>query len=269
METRRRTQRRQDLDEDDGLVPMPILRPAVRSIPRSTIKQHWRPMGKSGHKHIKKLLEDTLTSVLTHVRSENKKKAVQEELNSLIRHINGQLTGIMVPRYTREGNFSYEKLSSQNRAMEMTLVPELEQIGVLELELRREQTRLEEDTASLHHFQDKKRALDARNKALQKQKLHPLLKSEVEDPVEIDDHLIRQSNSKKTNEERLFYDLAKDRPLKTTVRSLSNSLEHINANTKPLEDLMCKVRSAEQRLLDLAADCGMEGQMMQRWMGSK
>ncbi|CAI2175482.1 10465_t:CDS:2, partial [Funneliformis geosporum] len=154
---------------------------ATRSIPQNTSDIHWKSLSPNTRQHIHDLVLSSVPVVLNSIRGTKRKANLQELLDKLITKIDEKLETHQVPKSSKNSNFDYSKLHSQNRALELTLAQELEQISQMELQLEHEKLLLKEDSKSLAKFCSDKKAVDSRNKMLQRNKLHPLLKEEIED----------------------------------------------------------------------------------------
>ncbi|CAG8555600.1 9573_t:CDS:2 [Funneliformis mosseae] len=207
---------------------------ATRSISQNTNDIHWKSLSPKTRQHIHDLI---LSSV-----------PIDEKLETL-----------QVPKTSKNSNFDYTKLHSQNRALELTLAQELEQISQMEMQLEHEKLQ------SLAIFRSDKKAVDSRNKMLQRNKLHPLLKEEVEDLVEIDEELIKfHFKPSLRDKSSCLYDPEKDDQLCEIEKSLSLHLRSIEKNTQTIDDLVNEIDEAENSLLQLMKNAGLDDKLVEK-----
>jgi hypothetical protein len=199
--------------------------------------------------------------VLNNTRGIKRKANLQDLLDKLIEKIDEKLETLQVPKISKNVNFDYSKLHSQNRSLELTLAQELDQISQMEMQLEHEKQLLKEDTKSLTKFRSDKKAVNSRNKTLQRNKLHPLLKEELEDAVEIDEELIKSHFKPLKNKSLCLYDPEKDDQLCEIEKSLSLHLRSIEKNTQPIDDLVNDVEEAGKCLLQLIKNAGLEDKL--------
>ncbi|CAG8733097.1 2290_t:CDS:2, partial [Cetraspora pellucida] len=146
-------------------------------------------------------------------------------------------------------------------ALEMALANELEQIGQMEIKLEHETLLLDEDTKILAKLKSDKKAVETRNKMLHRTKvrfkreqaytLHPLLKNEFKDAIEVDDELIKGHLKPLKDRSSSLWDPEQDHELCEIKRSISSHLRSIEKNTKVMDNIVSKVEEAEKSLIQL------------------
>ncbi|CAG8589845.1 11650_t:CDS:2 [Funneliformis caledonium] len=229
---------------------------ATRSISQNTNDIHWKSLSPKTRQHIHDLILSSVPVVLNSIRGTKRKDNLQELLNKLITKIDEKLETLQVPKTSKNSNFDYTKLHSQNRALELTLAQELEQISQMEMQLEHEKLQ------SLAIFRSDKKAVDSRNKMLQRNKLHPLLKEEVEDLVEIDEELIKfHFKPSLRDKSSCLYD---DDQLCEIEKSLSLHLRSIEKNTQTIDDLVNEIDEAENSLLQLMKNAGLDDKLVEK-----
>ncbi|RUS13341.1 hypothetical protein BC937DRAFT_95463, partial [Endogone sp. FLAS-F59071] len=249
-----------------------VLRPSIRTISKATISKRWKPLTSIMKKHLVGMLEAAVASVLPQVPGERRRIGAQQHLNQLVRKIEAKLENTTVPQYAVGKNFDHKRLGGQNKLLEITLLPEIEQIAEMEAELTREEMETRQDKEELHQFQEKRKTLDARNTALHKAKLHPLLKLEVEEPVEIDDVTIRgevvKAQAEREREEKLAFLPDKDRALRAVRKSVAARLQLADDRTRELDDVAQGISLAERHVLGLMEGLGLAERVADRGLST-
>ncbi|GBB88075.1 hypothetical protein RclHR1_14600002 [Rhizophagus clarus] len=232
-----------------------------RFVSQNTIDKRWKTLSTKSKQHIHDLVLNSIPAVLNNTRGTKRKANIRDLLDKLITKIDEKLETLQVPKTSKTVNFDYDKLHSQNRSLELTLAQELDQISQMEMQLEHEKQLLNEDTRSLTKFRSDKKAVDSRNKMLQRNKLHPLLKEELEETVEIDEELIKSHFRPLKNKSLCLYNPEKDDQLCEIEKSLSLHLRSIEKNTRPIDDLVYEVEEAEKCLLQLMKNTGLEDKL--------
>ncbi|KAF9580612.1 hypothetical protein BGW38_002669, partial [Lunasporangiospora selenospora] len=153
---------RNDKDEDDDEDEEEVndedpdhrlgLKPMLRVVSRATVRKSWVPVNIKTRTRIQKLVTGLFP-------------------------LNDTLGELKVPPQKIDRGLHYENLTARNKELESMLVPELERIRELELRLEQEQKLVEQEEKQLETFNEKKRVLDTHTQYLQRNKLHPLLRS--------------------------------------------------------------------------------------------
>ncbi|RIA95756.1 CENP-Q, a CENPA-CAD centromere complex subunit-domain-containing protein [Glomus cerebriforme] len=235
-----------------------------RFVSQNTVDKNWKPLSAKSRQHIHDLVLSSVPTVLNNTRGIKRKADLQDLLDKLISKIDEKLETLQVPKTSKNINFDYSKLHSQNRSLELTLAQELDQISKMEMQLEHEKLLLKEDTRSLTKFRSDKKAVNSRNKMLQRNKLHPLLKEELEDAVEIDEELIKSHFKPLKNKSSCLYDPEKDDQLCEIEKSLSLHLRSIEKNTQPIDDLVNEVDEAGRGLMQLMKSAGLEDKLFDK-----
>ncbi|CAG8707468.1 22559_t:CDS:2, partial [Racocetra persica] len=227
----------EEVHQEDTESPIPLesknitLAPIVRVVSQKTVDKHWKPLSEKSRQNFRDILSSTIPVVINGVRGK-KKAELQRLLDELISKIDQKLETIPVPKYSKKASFDYNKIHSQNQALEMALANELEQIGQMEIKLEHETLLLEEDTKTLAKLKSDKKAVETRNKMLHRTKLHPLLKNEFKDVIEVDDELIKKHLKPLKDRSSLLWDPEQDHELCEVKKSISSHLLSIEKNTK-------------------------------------
>ncbi|PKC76064.1 hypothetical protein RhiirA1_448121 [Rhizophagus irregularis] len=234
-----------------------------RFVSQNTVDKRWKTLSTKSRQHIHDLVLNSIPTVLNNTRGTKRKANLRDLLDKLITKIDEKLETLQVPKTSKTVNFDYDKLHSQNRSLELTLAQELDQISQMEMQLEHEkqQVLLHEDTKSLTKFRSDKKAVDSRNKMLQRNKLHPLLKEELGEAVEIDEELIKRQFKLSKNKS---YDPEKDDQLCEIEKSLSLHLRSIEKTTQPIDDLVYEVEEAGKCLLQLMKNSGLEDKLIDK-----
>ncbi|CAG8437112.1 13931_t:CDS:2 [Rhizophagus irregularis] len=234
-----------------------------RFVSQNTVDKRWKTLSTKSRQHIHDLVLNSIPTVLNNTRGTKRKANLRDLLDKLITKIDEKLETLQVPKTSKTVNFDYDKLHSQNRSLELTLAQELDQISQMEMQLEHEkqQVLLHEDTKSLTKFRSDKKAVDSRNKMLQRNKLHPLLKEELGEAVEIDEELIKSQFKLSKNKS---YDPEKDDQLCEIEKSLSLHLRSIEKTTQPIDDLVYEVEEAGKCLLQLMKNSGLEDKLIDK-----
>ncbi|KAG0225710.1 hypothetical protein BGW41_004585 [Actinomortierella wolfii] len=162
--------------EDELIVGTRGLQPTLRVVSKATVQKKWKPLTVKTRTHVQSLITGLFPEVIARVRGENKKIAMQMQLNRLIQKINDRLSGLTVPPLPRNQRTPYAQLAARNRELEAMLLPDLEHIGELELRLEQEKKLAEQVEAQLATFQEKKQAFDVHTRQLYRSKLHRSLR---------------------------------------------------------------------------------------------
>ncbi|KAF9164662.1 hypothetical protein DFQ26_001193 [Actinomortierella ambigua] len=165
-----------DLSEDELTVGTNGLQPTLRVVSKATVQKKWKPLTVKTRTHVQSLVAGLFPEVIARVRGDNKKIAMQMQLNRLLQKINDRLGGLAVPPPPRDQRTPYAQLAARNRDLETVLLPDLDHIGELELRLEQEEKMATQIEEQLAIFQEKKQALDAHTRQLYRSKLHRSLR---------------------------------------------------------------------------------------------
>ncbi|CAG8687531.1 24009_t:CDS:2, partial [Dentiscutata erythropus] len=225
-----------------------------KEMPRS---KHWKPLSEKSRQNFREILNSSIPVVINGVRGK-KKTELQKVLDRLISKIDKKLETLLVPTYPKKANFDYNKIHSQNQALEMALANELEQINQMEVKLEHETMLLEEDSEILTKLKSDKKAVETRNKMLHRTKLHPLLKNEFKDLVDVDDELIKNHLKPLKDRSLCLWDPEQDHELCEVKKSISSHLRSIEKNTKVIENIVSEVEETEKILIQLMKKASLE-----------
>ncbi|KAF0495088.1 kinetochore protein fta7 [Gigaspora margarita] len=224
---------------------------------KPTVNKNWKPLSETSRQNFREILSSSIPVVINGARGK-KKVELQKLLDRLISKIDKKLETLLVPKYSKKANFDYNKIHSQNQTLEMALANELEQINQMEIKLEHETMLLKEDTELLTKLKSDKKAVETRNKMLHRTKLHPLLKNEFKDLVDVDNELIK-SHLKPLKDRSLYlWDPEQDHELCEIKKSISSHLRSIEKNTKVMDNVVSKVEETEKILIQLMKKASLE-----------
>ncbi|RHZ78741.1 hypothetical protein Glove_156g56 [Diversispora epigaea] len=208
-------------------------------------------------KHYVDIMKNSIPVVLNDIRSERKKMEVQDLLDELVSRIDKSLSTISVP----EIFVDYDKIQAQNQALEKSLNYELEYINQKETELEYISSLLKDDKKFLTKLKSDRKAVESRNKKLQQSKLHPLLKKEYKELVEIDDELIKQHLRSIKDPSSCLWNFKEDDEFCEIRDSINLHLQSIGKNTKPLDRLFDEIYDAEINLIEMMRKAGLKDKL--------
>ncbi|KAG0250674.1 hypothetical protein DFQ27_009269, partial [Actinomortierella ambigua] len=83
-----------DLSEDELTVGTNGLQPTLRVVSKATVQKKWKPLTVKTRTHVQSLVAGLFPEVIARVRGDNKKIAMQMQLNRLLQKINDRLGGL-------------------------------------------------------------------------------------------------------------------------------------------------------------------------------
>ncbi|KAF9978278.1 hypothetical protein BGZ73_003085 [Actinomortierella ambigua] len=248
----------EDLSEDELTVGTNGLQPTLRVVSKATVQKKWKPLTMKTRTHVQSLVAGLFPEVIARVRGENKKIAMQMQLNRLLQKINDRLSGLAVPPPPRDQRTPYAQLAARNRDLETILLPDLDHIGELELRLEQEERMAKQVEEQLAVFQEKKQALDTHTRQLYRSKLHRSLRGpelerivtslatedasyehlDVNDQQLVMDMPEIQSQAAPSASSNRLYDPSTDPVIQRVSKSLASKLEAVEQNAAQLDSLI-------------------------------
>ncbi|KAJ2956615.1 hypothetical protein NQZ79_g7585 [Umbelopsis isabellina] len=101
-------------------------------------KKKWIPLTSDARKHIQTLLNAALLSSYSAVPNQKPAPEVQHALNDVVRRIDRKLHRTLVPVSTKEKTFDREQLTSQNAALQVAVMSEVEENMILQQQIETE-----------------------------------------------------------------------------------------------------------------------------------
>ncbi|CAG8494455.1 9889_t:CDS:2 [Ambispora gerdemannii] len=127
---------------------------------------------------------------------------------------------------------------------------------------------LAEERDALERLQEMKISQGSRSSRGSESKLYALLQAEIEDPIDIDDELIKKNIPRAiaplTTEEGRSWDPDKDQTIIDLKNSLLPHFRSINNGTQSLDDIVCGIGDAEKKLWRILRVAGLDEQIAQR-----
>ncbi|CAG8550937.1 12508_t:CDS:2 [Ambispora leptoticha] len=240
------------------------LQPKVCSISQTTIQQRWKPLDTLSKRQLVRALRNIASSVTFNIRNASKRAEVQRDLDALISSINKRLETVSLPKPVKNMAFDSKKFTSQNvkRYGKYSCV-RIRDDKANGNTARSRKTATEERDA-LERFREMKISQDSQSSRRSESKLYPLLQAKLEDPIDIDDELIKNNiTAPLTKEEERVWDPAKDQTIIDLKNSLLPHLRSINSSTQSLDDVVYRIGDAERKLWRLLRVAGLDEQISQ------
>ncbi|CAG8496786.1 9193_t:CDS:2 [Acaulospora morrowiae] len=229
-------------------------------VSENTINDQLIPLSISTRTFCVKIMKDSMSEILNGVRGERKKLELRDLLDGLISRISKNLESLMIPKTLDNVNIDYEKVQSQNQALEKSLNHELEQASQMELRLEHEKKLMNEDLKFLAKFRSDRKAVESRNRTLQRTKMHPLLRENFGKTVDVDDDLIRKHLRPVKDPLSYIWKHEEDEELCELKNSLSSHLRSIEKNSG-LDRLVNEIHDAEASLLRMMTEMRLKDEL--------
>ncbi|KAI9287220.1 hypothetical protein BC943DRAFT_206859 [Umbelopsis sp. AD052] len=131
---------REDEDGDDYSVASEndVDNSVLMSTSKVSKKKKWMPLTGDARKHIQILLNAALLASTQNAPNSKSNPQVQHVLNEVVRRIDRKLLRTLVPVSTKEKTFDREQLSSQNAALQVAVMSEVEENTMLQQQIEDE-----------------------------------------------------------------------------------------------------------------------------------
>ncbi|KAG2179253.1 hypothetical protein INT43_002103 [Umbelopsis isabellina] len=160
---KRGRKRRNIRDDEEDPIPETSDHDAESSVLMSTSniqaskKKKWTPLTSDARKHIQSLLNAALLSSYSAAPNQKPAPEVQHALNDVVRRIDRKLHRTLVPVSTKEKTFDREQLTSQNAALQVAVMSEVEENMILQQQIETELNELQREEEELQRLRQKNR----------------------------------------------------------------------------------------------------------------